>query len=274
MAGNWMIAMALLLCAAGSLAAAEWVQESPGQKAYYDAGGQLERLEIDADRDGRFEIEERYVDRRRVKRREDLDGDGIWERQFTWEQDGSALLREDGRKGKIQVTHYEPGGAISRIEKDTDRDGRPDGIWEYSGGKLQRVSKPRGTWHYRDGRLIRAELLDKRNGRIERIEYYGTDSRIEKAEELTPAGKVRSRWFYSRQGRPLRVEEDLTGDGKMDSRREFRENGTVERLIDADQNGVTEIRELYAADGRFLSREEDLDGDGVFDLRTGRVKEN
>jgi hypothetical protein len=164
--GNWMIAMILLLLTAGPAAAAEWVQESPGQKAYYDADGRLERVEIDADRDGRFEIEERYADSWRVERREDLDGDGTWERRFTWEKDGSAVLREEGRKGKIQTTWYEPGGAIRRIEKDSDRDGKPDAVWEYRQGKLHKVSRPRGTWYYKDGRLSRAELSDKRSGRI------------------------------------------------------------------------------------------------------------
>jgi len=128
-----MIAMILML-AAGSAAAAEWVQESSGQKAYYDADGRLERVEVDADRDGRFEIEERYADRRRVERREDLDGDGTWERRYTWEKDGSAVLCEEKSKGQIQTIWYEPGGAIRRIEKDSDGDGNPDAVWEYRQG--------------------------------------------------------------------------------------------------------------------------------------------
>ncbi len=274
MTGICKIAMILLLMGAVPVAAAEWVQESPGQKAYYDADGRLERVEIDADRDGRFEIEERYADRRRVERREDHDGDGIWERRYSWEKDGSAVLREEGRKGKIQTTWYEPGGAIRRIEKDSDRDGKPDAVWEYRQGKLHKVSRPRGTWYYRDGRLSRAELSDKQSGRIERIEYYGAGGQIEKAEELATDGQVRCRWYYDPQGKPLRTEEDLNGDGKIDSRREFNKNGAIERLTDADQNGVAEIRERYSPDGRFLSREEDLDQDGKYDLRTGKIKEN
>ena len=251
--------------------AAEWVQESPGQKAYYDNSGQLERLELDADSDGRFEIEERYRNQRRVERREDLDGDGRWERKFVWKMDGSAVLTEQGRKGKLQKTHYGADGAVSRIEKDGDGDGKMDSTWEYGAGVLQRVCKPRGVWHYRDGKLSRAELDEDRNGRNEKIEYYQDDGRLAKVEELAANGKVRCTWTYDRNGKPLRAEEDTDGDGRSDCRRQFRQDGTMEQTVDADQNGVPELREVFSGDGRLISREEDLDGDGVFDLRTGRV---
>jgi antitoxin component YwqK of YwqJK toxin-antitoxin module len=272
--GKWLIAIAMLIGGAGPVMAAEWVQESQGQKAYYDAQGRLERVEIDADRDGRFEIEEQYADGKRLKRREDLDEDGFWERQFTWDRDGSAALREGGRKGEVQMTYYEPGGAVRRIEKDTDRNGTPEDVWEYRGGILYRVSKPGGTWYYQEGRLSRAELDENRNGSIDRIEYYDQGGRIEKAEELAAGGKVKTRWFYDRQGRPLRAEDNLDGQGRPQSRREFGKDGTVERVVDADRNGVVEIRERFAADGSLISREEDLDGDGHFDLRLGKTKED
>lgn len=267
-----MITLVLLMMGAAPLSAAEWVQESPGQKAYYDAEGQLQRLEIDADKDGRFEVEERYANRQRVKRLEDLDGDGTWERCFTWKQDGSAVLREEGHDGKVKLTSYGPDGTIRRIEKDSAA-GVPGAVWEYRAGKLHKVSKPGGIWTYRDGQLDRAEIFDKR-GRVERIEYFNVKGAVDKVEELTADGQVRRRLFYDRQRQPLRIEEDWDGDGKMERRREFKKNGITETLIDANLDGVAEIRERYGADGRFISRQEDLDGDGVYDLRTGQIKEN
>jgi antitoxin component YwqK of YwqJK toxin-antitoxin module len=265
-------AIFLLLSASGVSLAAEWVQESPGQKAYYDSRGQLERLEIDADKDGRFETEESYRNQRRVKRREDLDGDGKWEREYLWHKDGSAELIEQGRKGKLQKTFYAVGGTVERIEKDSDRDGTFESTWEYSSGVLQRVTKPRGVWHYnKKGKLRRAELDEDRNGRIERIEYYQGVNRLAKVEELTVKGEVRCTWHYDANGNPQRSEEDTDGDGRLDCQRQYHANGTMEQTIDADENGVPEIRELFNGAGNLISREEDLDGDGVFDLRTGRV---
>jgi len=264
-------AIFLLLSVSGVSSAAEWVQESPGQKAYYDSRGQLERLEIDGDRDGRFEAEERYYNQSRVERREDLDGDGQWEREYRWHKDGSAELTEQGRKGKLQKTFYNASGAVTRIEKDSDRDGQFESIWEYSAGVLQRVKKPRGVWHYQNGKLRRAELDEDRNGRTERVEYYQDSNRLVKVEELTANGTVRSTWHYDANGKPQRAEEDTDGDGRLDCQRRYHANGTMEQTIDADENGIPELRELFSATGNLISREEDLDGDGVFDLRTGKI---
>lgn len=265
------IAIVLLLLPCSLLLAAEWVQESPGQKAYYDSRGQLERVELDTDGDGRFEAEERYRNQRRSERREDQDGDGRWERHYLWHEDGTAVLTEQGRKGKLQKTFYGADGAVARIEKDGDGDGKTESVWEYSAGLLQRVSKPRGVWHYKNGKPSRAELDEDRDGRTERIEYYREAGSLAKVEELSSTGKVKCTWTYGSDGKPLRSEEDTDGDGRSDLLRRFQSNGTLEQTVDADHNGVPEIRELFSASGRLLSREEDLDGDGVFDLRTGRI---
>lgn len=262
----------LLFLIPGVSSASEWVQESPGQKAYYDSRGQLERLEIDADRDGRFEAEERYRNQLRVERREDLNGDGQWEREYAWHKDGSAELIEQGRKGKLQKTFYRADGSVTRIEKDSDRDGKYESSWEYSAGVLQQVTKPRGVWHYNaKGKLRRAELDEDRNGRIERIEYYQGVNRLAKVEELAANGKVRSIWHYDANGKPQRAEEDTDGDGRLDCQRRYHANGTMEQTIDSDENGLPEIRELFSMDGKLIRREEDLDGDGAFDLRTGKI---
>lgn len=265
-------AVSILLLAPGISLSAEWVQESPGQKAYYNSRGQLERLEIDADKDGRFEAEERYRNQRRVERREDRDGDGQWEREYHWHKDGSAELTEQGRKGKLQKTFYGVNGAVERIEKDSDRDGTFESTWEYNAGVLHRVTKPRGIWHYnKKGKLRRAELDEDRNGRTEKIEYYKGNNCLTKVEELAANGKVRCTWHYDDNGKPKRAEEDTDGDGRLDCQRHYHANGTMEQTIDADENGVPEIRELFNDAGNLISREEDLDGDGVFDLRTGKI---
>lgn len=268
-------AVSFLLVAPGFSFSSEWVQESPGQKAYYNGQGQLERLEIDADKDGRFEAEERYRKQRRVERREDVDGDGHWERKYRWHKDGSAELIEQGRKGTLQKTIYGADGAVDRIEKDSNRDGTFESSWEYNAGVLQRVTKPRGVWHYnKKGELRRAELDEDRNGRTERIEHYQGKNCLVKVEELTTSGKVRSTWHYDANGKPQRAEEDTDGDGRPDCLRQYHADGTLEQTIDADENGVPEIRELFNGAGNLISREEDLDGDGVYDLRTGKLSKH
>jgi hypothetical protein len=267
----FLMVTACLLLGAGWSAAEEWVQESPGQKAYYDAKGNLVRVLLDSDKDGRFESEERYAGRR-LSRREDRDGDGVWERQFAWQKDGSARLVEDRKKGAVQTTWFDAGGAIVKVAKDKDRDGRPETTWYYKGGALSKVEKHRGTWFYQNGQISRAELDTDQNGRIDRREYY-RQGRLDRVEELTRSGKVRCLWSYDASGKPRQAQEDADGDGRMERLRNYGKDGSMSLTVDADGNGKPEIRESYSAKGRMIGREEDLDGDGVFDLRTGRVKE-
>ena len=265
-----MLAVCLLL-GGGWVWAEEWMRESPGQKAYYDTDGNLKRVLLDADGDGRFEAEEHYAGRR-LSRREDRDGDGFHERRYAWQQDGSTRLVEDRGKGPIQTTWYDPKGVIVKVVKDKDRDGRPETTWHYAKGALCRVEKKRGTWFYQDGNLARAELDTNGDSRIDRREYY-RQGRLERVEELERSGIVRYRWLFDEVGKPIRSEEDADGDGRMERLRVYHKDGSVVQTVDADHNGKPEIREGYSADGRMVSREEDLDGDGLFDLRTGRVKE-
>jgi hypothetical protein len=266
-----LMVIACLLLVAEWGAAEEWVQESPGQKAYYDADGKLVRVLLDTDKDNRFETEERYAGRR-LSRREDRDGDGVWERRYTWKKDGSAQLVEDRGRGPIQTTWFDAGGTTVKVEKDKNRDGRPETTWHYEQGRLSKVVKLRGTWLYRNGRMAEAVLDTDRDGRVDRREYY-RQGRIERAEELNSSGKVRCLWHFDAAGKPVKAEEDVDGDGRREVSRVYRKDGSIRLTVDADGNGTPEIREYYSAKGRMLSREEDLDGDGVYDVRTGRVKE-
>lgn len=266
------VMLVLCLVFGGGLARAEeWTRESPGQKAYYDAAGNLKRVLLDADRDGRFEAEEQYAGRR-LSRREDRDGDGIHERRYDWQKDGSARLVEDRGKGPIQTTWFDPKGVIVKVARDKDRDGKPEITWRYEKGVLRKVEKNRGTWFYQNGKLARAELDTDKDGRTDRREYY-RQGRLERSEDLGRSGKVHRKWFFDEAGKPLRQQEDSDGDGRMERLRVYRKDGSVIQTVDADLNGKPEIRERYAPDGRMVSREEDLDGDGEFDLRSGRLKE-
>ena len=109
---------------------------------------------------------------RRISRREDRDGDGVWERQFSWQKDGSAILVEDRGKGAKQTTWFDARGTMVKVEKDKDRDGHPETTWYYERGVLQKVVKTRGTWFYKDGQMAHAEIDTDHDGRIDRKEYY------------------------------------------------------------------------------------------------------
>ena len=268
---NLLIVTTCLLLNVGMAVAEEWVQESPGQKAYYNADGKLMRVLLDTDGDNRFETEEFYKGRR-LSRREDRDGDGVWERRFTWQKDGSVRLVEDRGKGPIRTTWFDAKKTIVKVEKDKDRNGKPNTTWLYKDGALEKVIKTHGTWYYKDGEMIRAELDSGGNGRTDRKEYYHK-GRLDHVEELSSSGKIRRLWFFDQRGKPIRVQEDADDDGRREITRIFHKDGSMEQIVDADGNGIPELRETYSTKGRMMGRDQDLDGDGVFDLRTGRVKE-
>jgi len=267
-------ALIALLAAPSLVAAADGlVREVPGQRAHYDAAGNLVRAEFDDDRDGRFEARETYRDGARTGREEDLDGDGRWERRFRWEADGSASCVEDPGTGPVRTTRFGPDGQVRRVEEDADRDGRPESSWSYGGGALVAVEKPGGRWHYEAGALRRAELDADRDGRPERVEHYGPGDRLERVEEFTKAGAPGAVWEFDAKGDPSRMQEDADGDGRLECTRTWMEGGHVERRVDGNGDGRPEVREVYAADGALVLREEDLDADGRFDVRESRAKE-
>lgn len=253
-----------------ALRAQEVLREAPGQRAWYGADGNLLRAELDEDRDGRFEVRERYETGRRAEREEDRDGDGVWERRFRWQQDGTAVLTEDAGRGPVRRSRYGEAGALERAEEDTDRDGAFEAVWEYSGGRLEQVRRPGGVWTYEGGALRRAELDEDRDGRPDRVEHYGPEELLARVEERSPAGVVTCVWTFGPDGAAQQVEEDLDGDGRRECVRTFLPGGRVERTVDRDGDGRPELREVFAADGALVLREEDMDGDGRFDVRTGR----
>lgn len=269
--GRWhLIGWALWAVACSAWAADEWVKESPGQRAIYGPEGELRRVELDEDRDGRFEVVELYESGRRVERREDRDGNGVWEMRFEWEADGTAISVEALPGGGVRRTWYDGDGTVTRVEEDQDGDGKSDAVWEYRDGTVARATNAKGTWTYEGGVLQRAEVDADGDGRAERVEVY-EDGKIARVEERPGGDGIRSLWFFRPDGQPDHVEEDQDGDGRREATRTFEQDGRIERTVDGDGDGKPELLEVYSADGELLSRREDLDGDGVYDLREGRV---
>ncbi len=88
---------------------------------YDEATGELGRVEMDFDFDGKIDAVDVYKDGRRVRREVDFSFDG----------------RAD------LVKHYDDEGKLATKERDTDRDGKVD-TWEYfEDGKLVRVGRDR-----------------------------------------------------------------------------------------------------------------------------------
>ena len=137
--------------------------------------GRLTSIQVDRDKDGRFEARA-SMDGTRIQRVEiDENGDGKPER---WEYYGPApsgsrsdtvIVRAEeasSTTGKVTRWEYYEGGQIARVDEDVDEDGRVDKWEKYRAGRLASVEldltgsgKPQRRLTYRADGSVTSESL-------------------------------------------------------------------------------------------------------------------
>lgn len=163
-------------------------------------------------------------------------------------------------------------GRLTRLEADSDGDGKPD------------------TWAYMDGpRVERVEADDNGDGTVDRWEYHTAgpaapgsqarppriarpgrgvaatpDKTIDRIELATRHDGVVSRWEYFDNGLPSRVEEDTDGDGKVDKWETYTAGHISMMAIDLQRRGRPDRRLIYRPDGTLDRIEADPTGSGTF----------
>ena len=147
------------------------------------------------------------------------------------------------RVEKPNVTaQYNPKtGRLSRLEVDTNKNGRMD------------------AWTYMDGtRMDRIEIDRDENGTIDRWEHY-TDNKLTSVGTSTRGDGVEDQWaFQGAHGHLERVETDSDRDGRVDKWEHYdapqRPGGPpILRTVsmDPDSSGKPTRRLHYRADGSF-----------------------
>jgi len=145
------------------------------------------------------------------------------------------LLRYDSNAdGHVDVWSYMDGARIVRIEIDKNEDGKIE-RWEHYGppgntlikvGFSRRNDGIEDAWTYAnaDGTVGRIEVSTRRNGQVNRTEFYENDVMV-------------------------RVVEDTDGDGKPDKWERF-ENGRLASVdIDTTRTGTPNRRIVHLPDG-------------------------
>jgi hypothetical protein len=164
---------------------------------------------------------------------------------------------------------YNKEGRLTRLEYDSDGDGKID------------------TWGYMDGaRLVRVEVDENGDGKIDRWEYHtqstvdsrlstvdspvnrpasaAADNTIDRIERATRLDGHVSRWEYFEKGLLSRVEEDTDGDGKVDKWETY-VGGTLSLMaLDSHARGTPDRRLIYRPDGTLDRIETDPDLSGHF----------
>jgi hypothetical protein len=167
---------------------------------------------------------------------------------------------------QVHPTYDPKTGALTRIEADSDHDGKID------------------TWAYMDGtRVVRVEVDENGDGIVDRWEYHSysaqagqpaptgragkiesPDKTIERIERATRHDGVVSRWEYFTAGSLTRVEEDTDGDGRVDKWETYSDGTLTMMAIDTQHRGKPDRRLVYRPDGTLDRIEGDPTGSGNF----------
>ena len=159
---------------------------------------------------------------------------------------------------QVHPTYDAKTGALTRLEADSDHDGKID------------------TWAYMDGaRVVRVEVDENGDGKVDRWEYHGRPAApgasaggpdtIERIERATRHDGVVSRWEYFEHGSLVRVEEDTDGDGKVDKWETYSGGTLTMMAIDTRHRGKPDRRLVYRDNGTLDRIETDPAGTGRFE---------
>ena len=157
---------------------------------------------------------------------------------------------------------YDAGGAIRRIDYDTDRDGRVD----------MRA-------YLSNGRTVRIEADGNGDGVIDRWEYYGVTGELARLGTSSESDGIEDTWVVQsadqmrvdistrrdgvadrhelhEKGVTVRAELDSNGDGRIDQWQQFDHGKLRELLIDTTRVSGRPNRRLVYADNGVLQRVE------------------
>jgi hypothetical protein len=157
-------------------------------KAFYDRWGRLQRLEYDANGDGRPDQIAHHDGARTPRTIEvDEDHDGTVDRWEDYDAAGKLTRVGTSRRGRGPDvwTTAGPDGQPARREYDEDGDGRPDRAETLQAGALRGVEidqdrdgRPDRWQSWDRGRLVAEELDTDRDGQPDRRLRYGEDGRV------------------------------------------------------------------------------------------------
>ncbi len=157
-------------------------------------------------------------------------------------------------KTRIQPTYDKETGRLTKLDYDSNTNGKPD------------------SWAYMDGtRLIRLEADENEDGKIDRWEHYPAGpaagpgkqfpERIERATRLD--GQISRREFFE-GSLMVRVEEDTDANGATDKWETYKDGALTVLALDTTGKGRPDRRLLYGPDGSLNYIEADPTGSGNF----------
>jgi hypothetical protein len=146
------------------------------------------------------------------------------------------LLKYDANgDGTIDTFSYMDGTRVVRIELDPNQDSvidrweyyRPDQTVEKVGTSRAGDNRP-DSWAFFDasGAMTKLELSTRRNGMVDRVEYYEAGARVRAEEDTNADGQI-DKWEMYEGSRLASVAFDTRQRGTPDRRVTYAQDGTV-----------------------------------------------
>lgn len=144
------------------------------------------------------------------------------------------LVETDSNKdGVVDSWTYFDKGRKTKLELDTNNDGKPDSVSNFIYDK--------------SGNLIKVETDNNNDGKPDQITYFSNKVILKEENDLDHNGVIDS-WTYYKDGKPSRSEIDLNGDGKPDVTKYFfyNEKGELSGAnVDENMDGKINYIERY-----------------------------
>jgi hypothetical protein len=146
------------------------------------------------------------------------------------------LLKYDANgDGNVDTWSYMDGARVVRIELDSDHNAvvdrweyyRPDQTIEKIGTSRARDNTP-DSWAFYDdaGAIARLELSTRRDGAVDRVEFFERGARVRAEEDTNADGRV-DKWESYDGARLASVAFDTTRRGTPDTRITYAQDGTA-----------------------------------------------
>jgi len=149
-----------------------------------------------------------------------------------------------------RATYDSVNGRLRQITYDANKNGRVDTVTHFDGT-----------------RILRTEIDTDEDGRVDRIEFPGTDGALIRLEvSLKRDGRI-DRWEHYEHGTVVRAEEDANGDGRPDKWEQYQGGRLSAVSLDNDADGRADRKLTYGAEGELSLIESNPDRNGVYQTR-------
>lgn len=183
---------------------------------------------------------------------------------------GGRIIKEDtDNDGQTdRIVHLAPSGDVVKLEADTNGDLKMDTFQYYKRGAVERIERDTDT----DGRIDERDLLangktttrhslDVHGEIVGILTFDGEQRPLEWRRDTTGDGRMDTVYQYE-AGKPRLVTRDTTGDGRVNIWQRFRNEKPYKQTADLNGDGQIDQTIRFDEQGRSVESHHDLDEDG------------